>query len=235
MLQKQPLKRPKFLDLILERKGRLWFSLFFVLLLACKSETATPPSEHIQEEFREVPNPYQTVDWSLAEAKSKLQPGDILLKCGMGHISNLILKVLEEPIPLSHCAFVAGTKDSLYMIHSISGLVAENDGVQTIAIDGFLNDLRPGTFYALRHKDSTMSLVFANEALGLLNSNIRFDHDYNHRDSSQLYCSEMANHILSKHTGKRYFGLKKIEKLEVLSFNEILSSEDFIILNRSDI
>jgi len=217
------------------KRGGLIAPLFFALVFQACNETAPPQKDSItslDEELKQVPRPYNTIDWDLDQAQQKLQAGDIILKCGKGHISNLILQVLDEPIPLSHCAILIERNDSLRILHSVSSKVAQKDGVQLGDLPKFLSDLREGTFYALRHKDSSTAQQIGTIGLKSLNNPAPFDDDYNHHDTTELYCSELVRNVLLKANNKEYFGIHKIEHFELISFNEILASDDFEILNK---
>lgn len=179
-----------------------------------------------------MPNPHGVRDWSQEEAKERLQAGDILLKSGRGQISNIVLQVLNEQIPISHGLIVCEEDEHLFLVHSLSHTVSEKDGVQTTSLQNFFSDIRPGTFYALRHEDPEVQAKIESVALEYLKLGPGFDHEYDHKDSSKLYCSELVNNVLVKASGKQYFGLKQVEKFELLSFNDLLTSDDLIILNK---
>lgn len=231
MLPKLLLKRDNHFYKKSVRRGNLWFSLFLLLFISCGPEQSEVKKES-EKVFREVPNPYGVRDWGHKEARANLKAGDILLKSGKGQISNLVLRVLDEEIPISHGLIVCEKDDGLFLVHSLSHTVSEKDGVQTTSLQNFFSDLRPGTFYALRHRDKKVRERIAYEALEYLKIQPGFDHQYDHRDSSQLYCSELVNNVLVKASGKQYFGIKQVEKFELLSFNELLESKDFTILNK---
>lgn len=213
-------------------KGRLLFSLFFVLFLVSCDQKPEPQASNESSEYKKIPNPYGVYVWSLNEAEALLQAGDILLKCGKGHISNMVLIILQEEIPISHCAIVLpGAKREL--VHSVSHVVADLDGVQRVSLEKFLSDMREDSFYALRHKDTAVTKKFAEIAAKQLLKPKPFDHAYNMLDTNELYCSEFVDFVFKNSIGKTYFGTKRFEQLDVLSFNPLIHSKDFKILNKN--
>jgi hypothetical protein len=121
-------------------------------------------------------------------------PGDIIVKCGYGPVSRVIVKFLNEEIPMSHAAIVVDKnhKDAV-LVHSISGEISEEDGVQSIPLKAFLKDVRKNSFRIVRHKsDAAKRQEAADFARSLLPLQIPFDHDFDHTDNSALYCSEMV-------------------------------------------
>jgi hypothetical protein len=91
---------------------------------------------------------------------------------------------------------VKGSSD-FDVIHSISGSMAEQDGVQKISLNDFLFEAKPHSFVATRLKNSNGELI-ANEARRLLAKRVPFDMSFDIKDTSKLFCSEMANFILQK-------------------------------------
>lgn len=164
--------------------------------------------------------------------KNCLAPGDVVLKRGKGVISQTIVKQLKEPIQLSHCAVVV-EKDSLVLVNAISGSISNQDGLQITSITSFYNDAFPESIYILRAYDSKKASKIQKEALRLYKKNIPFDHEFNHLDSSKLYCSEFVENVLHPIYQTSFFGRKKWKNKDILTFNEILYSDFFFIVNQN--
>lgn len=173
--------------------------------------------------------------WDYQKTATKVEPGDIVLKQGHGLISEKIVDVMDEDLPFSHCAIVvADSINTFSVIHSVSGQIAAEDGVQTIPLQEMYKDVVEGTLFVLRHKSSSEERIqIAERARQKLAQRIRFDHDFNSSDTSQLYCSEMVHQVLKEVYNKEYFQTKTIGLTPVYSFNSILESPDFEILNRA--
>jgi len=131
-----------------------------------------------------------------AEELALLQEGDFVFRLGYGMVS-FFLESQTGASGVSHVGILV--KDSLdfNVIHSISGSMAESDGVQKIFLNDFLFEAKPHSFVATRLKNSNGELI-ANEARNLLAKRVPFDMSFDIKDTSKLFCSEMINFILQK-------------------------------------
>lgn len=170
---------------------------------------------------------------NFSEFKMSIAPGDIILKRGKGPISHTIVNQLKEPIPVSHCAIVVN-KDSLVMVNSISGTLADEDGVQLTSLKNFFEDAFPESIYILRSLDTSKSSKIEHEAIRLYEKKIPFDHEFNYLDSSKLYCSEFVENVLFSVYQISFFGRKEKNNRTVLTFNEILRNEHLFIVNQNE-
>ncbi len=129
-------------------------------------------------------------NWTIEEFKANVEDGDVILKMGFGQVSKIISKQLSENIPLSHCAIVYKKNDGFYMIHSVSGSISDEDGVQISTVDKFYEDIKPNSLFVLRHKseDSSRSKI-SSEAKKILKKKVPFDLEFNKDNSDKLYCS----------------------------------------------
>lgn len=170
--------------------------------------------------------------WSLETLKNNVEDGDIILKMGYGPISKIISTQLSEEYSLSHCAIIFKKDTNLYLIHSVSGEIAESDGVQMSSIEDFYRDIKPNSLFVLRHKSkSEIRKNISTKAKYYLDKKTPFDSDFNNNDSCKLYCSELVNIALLRTYNKNYFQTKKIGYTNVYTFNSILKSNDFDIVN----
>jgi hypothetical protein len=206
----------------LEKRGHSPFFLCAILsfYLSC--------SDKIPEKSKDT----NTVFWNLDTLAENVEDGDIILKMGYGFISKIIANQLNEKNQLSHCAIVYKKDTSMYIIHSVSGEISENDGVQKASFNDFYRDIKPNSLFVLRHKSekqerSTIS-IFASYYLSEL---IPFDNDFNNSDSSKLYCSELVNLALYNTYKKNYFKTKKVGLANVFTFSSLLESSDFDVIN----
>ncbi len=103
---------------------------------------------HVQRKIKEqaeVKPRLATPTGSLSEVRS----GDLVVKRGRGHLSNMIVKTLDEEVPLSHCGIVSRTNDSIYIIHSVAKELTGIDGVQIIKYEEFIKRLYSRIFFIL--------------------------------------------------------------------------------------
>jgi len=162
---------------------------------------------------------------------SIIQEGDIIIKCGHGQISRLITKTLDEEIDISHSAILIKEKGELALLHSVSGTLAETDGVQKISLKKFLTDVKKGTFFILRPEiDSTKTQLVVSQALSKLEEDIPFDHEFNNADSTEFYCSEFIQFIFEEGAGISCFETKSISEKDIYMFNSIFSNPNFKVI-----
>ena len=162
---------------------------------------------------------------------SIIQEGDIIIKCGHGQISRLITKTLDEEIDISHSAILIKDQGEFALLHSVSGTLAETDGVQKITLKKFLTDVKKGTFFILRPKiNSIKTQLVVNRALSKLEEDVPFDHEFNNADSTEYYCSEFIQFIFEEGAGISCFETEKISKKDIYMFNSIFSNPEFEVI-----
>jgi len=163
--------------------------------------------------------------------ESIIQEGDIILKCGHGQISRLIIKTLDEEIDISHSAILFKDSNEFALLHSVSGTLAETDGVQKVSLKKFLTDVKKGTFFILRPKiDSIKKQLVVNRAISKLEDDIPFDHEFNNADSTEFYCSEFIQFIFEIGAGVSCFEVEKISKKDIYMFNSIFNNPQFEVI-----
>ncbi len=171
------------------------------------------------------------VDWSWVKDSFRLnivQNGDIVLKRGYGAISRLITNALDEPIPLSHCAVIVESENGFIIIQSVSQEASDADGVQSITLDKFLEDIYQDQIYVIRHRsDEDERYHIADVAIGYLHRIIPFDHEFDYLEKDRMYCSELIYNILLDVYGKNFFETKEFKTNSILTFNSLLQNPEF--------
>lgn len=215
-----PLSLKTSLILINVRRGfRSPFFVCGVILLSLFG--CSTPQKEVESAYAGNPT------WQKQELADSIQVGDVVLKHGYGTISRWISMSLNEPIPLSHCAIVTEKNGlSSTLVHTVSGKLAVQDGVQTIPLNKFLQDVMPGSLILLRHQNPKPQVLtrFLNK---LVEKKVAFDHEFHSTDSTELYCSELLAFVFIKTYGKPYFELIPYGEGKVYNFNGILSEFDF--------
>ncbi len=128
-----------------------------------------------------------------------VQTGDIVFRYGTGATGRFIVVALNEPFRISHCGVVVQKEDgSKHVIHSVSNAVSERDGMQMCTLDQFIENGRPHTIRAVRAKSNieNAGVLVAKHAYQHLLNRTTFDHDFDVRDHSTIYCSELLYLIL---------------------------------------
>lgn len=128
-----------------------------------------------------------------------VQTGDIIFRYGTGATGRLIVAALNESHRISHCGIVVEKQDgSKHVIHAVSNAVSERDGMQMCTLNQFIENGRPNTIRAVRAKSNmeNAGIMVAKHAYQHLMNRTTFDHDFNVRDHSTIYCSELLYLIL---------------------------------------
>jgi hypothetical protein len=221
-----------------KEKGKLRLSLFCFLSAVILSACTSKPEAGVISEVEKptfIPDSlrYNTEIWDKEKIRSEMKNGDIVLKRGDGSISRIVVSVLAEEQPLSHCAIVIKKEGAEFLLHSLSSTVSDLDGVQSIPLDSFIRDTRPFSFHLLRHKDSAIAERASDIALYYLEQKIPFDLDYVLTDdTAAFYCTEFVYKTYLEASGKEIFQLSQVQMGEILGFNAILEDDDFELLNR---
>ena len=125
---------------------------------------------------------------------AQLQYGDIILRKGFGIVSDFIADYLNEPYPVTHCAFYFENERSKpCVLHCISN--DSVNGIFTEPLRQYITDSQLGSLVALRVKTDTIGIhTYMNHAFDLLDRKIPFDMAFDDSDSSKMYCVEMMRH-----------------------------------------
>jgi len=159
-----------------QTKIAFFFILFNLLLLivACTSSKAT-------DYF------YYTTD--------SIQTGDIILRKSYGLISEIVVTQLHDSLNISHCGILLKDSGSVIsVIHSLSKKVSDTDGVQICDLEDFLNDSHLESVKIVRYRNNPK--IIAESAVGYLNRRVPFDEEFNSKDTSAMFCSELPIHII---------------------------------------
>jgi hypothetical protein len=133
---------------------------------------------------------------------AQLRDGDIILRAGFGMVSEHILDILHEPIPLTHCAVFYHTPPGDSVISSESRSLQDIDGVQIEPLTMFERDAQPHTIMAVRaHGTAAQARQLLACAKYYAARHIPFDYNFEMRDSTTFYCAELLQHCL-QHTYK---------------------------------
>lgn len=133
-----------------------------------------------------------------AEEIAMLRQGDILLRQGYGAVSDFIADFLEEKYTVTHCGFVVRpTADSVLILHTVSNEYSEGMLIEPLA--DYLSNSQLGSLAAVRPKFSEEVKAKALEqAFDLLRRKVKFDMEFDDRDSSKLYCVEMVRNAYER-------------------------------------
>jgi hypothetical protein len=94
---------------------------------------------------------------------------------------------------------VVGRGDSLRVVH----IEPEREGAERIkaeSLEEFFSLSRAVKGMVAKRKGISLEQcqIIENEAMQLLDLNVRFDHDYSLQDSSEMYCTELVDFLFQK-------------------------------------
>ena len=162
-----------------------------------------------------------------------IKDGDVILRRGYGFVSDMIVKRLNEQVPISHCAIAEISDTSKMVIHSVSQAVADLDGVQSQSLKRFIKDSKENSLIVVRFKypDNQDSSKITNRARYYLDKKIPFDMKFDIQDSTRFYCTELIWRVLLEEYGVDIFE-KKYGKnlLEFHKFDIFLDTAYFEVV-----
>lgn len=127
-----------------------------------------------------------------------VEDGDIILRKGKGVISHLIAQRLNDTVDYSHCGIVVRDGDTAFsVIHSLSKKVSAYDGMQKCSLREFVEESRRGSVTVVRYRGDSLHRI-SPMAWHYLSAGIPFDEEYNIRDTSSFFCSELPIRIIYK-------------------------------------
>lgn len=138
----------------------------------------------------------------LSEAELLMvQTGDIILRRGYGLISDIVADTYSsDGYEVTHAGFIIEENNQWFVYHSLSGDVAETDGVQKQLLFDFLQSSQPHKLIVCRVKGITCSQQeeIKHITSGYLGKHIPFDRNGDYNNSSSLFCSEYIINVLGK-------------------------------------
>ena len=154
-----------------------------------------------------------------------IQPGDIILRKSYGLISDIITSQLNDTIQISHCGIIATNEQGqFYVIHTLSKMVSDFDGMQSCSIDKFIAESRPETVTVVRFRHPESRRI-ADYALYHLKALRPFDEKFDEKDSTAFYCSELPIHII-----RNTFGTDISHNAQKPKFSVFLNPDFFSII-----
>ncbi|MFZ4413707.1 MAG: YiiX/YebB-like N1pC/P60 family cysteine hydrolase [Bacteroidales bacterium] len=167
---------------------------------------------------------------------SSLHNGDIILRHGYGMASDIIVNTLNEKYDISHCAIICKESNQINVIHSVSQSLSDFDGVQTQSINRFIKDSKENSVIVVRYKNPTHTdnKLITERAKYYLSKKIPFDNDFNIKDSTQMFCTELIWKTIKDEYGVDLFKnqLNDEDKKNQYKFHTFWDTTQFeIILN----
>lgn len=121
------------------------------------------------------------------------QEGDVVFRRGTGAVGQAVV-VLDGGGPYSHVGIVAFYEGTPMVVHAVPGepdFDGDPDRVKLDSIDVFYANDRASRGIVMRHADSAAAARAAKVAYQAYERRALFDHGYDDRDTSRLYCTEL--------------------------------------------
>ena len=126
--------------------------------------------------------------------KAELKAGDVVFRRGGGFTSQVVLAA-DRKGNYSHTGIVAEAEGKMMIVHAVPGEHEFDDDVDRVKMD------TPERFFSseyafigeiCRPLDSITAINAAAEAYKIYKRNVLFDHEYDDRDTTKMYCTELV-------------------------------------------
>lgn len=128
------------------------------------------------------------------------QEGDVVFRRGTGTVGQAVV-TLDGGGPYSHVGIVAFCEGTPMVVHAVPGepdFDGDPDRVKLDSIDVFYSTGRASQGAVMRHADSAAAARAAKMAYKAYERRTLFDHEYDDRDTSRLYCTELITYAFDR-------------------------------------
>lgn len=171
---------------------------------------------------------------TLLPSNVKLEAGDVVLRCGSGITSNAV-RFADKGGSYSHVGIVVDSAGQMMVVHAVPDehdTPNDEDRVKMDHAETFFSSMRTDNGLVLRHNDSTKTSKAAQEAYRIYRKGMLFDHDYDDRDTSRMYCCELVEYAYRK-AGVSIVGDRRHDiNLPAMEFNHVMLPSDFVNSDR---
>ena len=132
------------------------------------------------------------------ELKSQLREGDLLFRRGTGVVGHIVTAMDSEG-SFSHVGIVVRGDDEWCVIHAVPhepDFEGDFDRVKCEAVESFLGRYPNGDYGLYRTTIAPDKVAIAvRNARRLSDKQVRFDHNYDLADTTELYCTELIEYV----------------------------------------
>lgn len=167
---------------------------------------------------------------SILPDKASIKDGDIVLRKGTGFTSHAVA-FADKSSDYSHCGIVMIKDGKPMVIHAVPDepdFDGDKDRVKMEPLEKFFSSIRASKGRIMRFEDADIAHKSACSAEELFRRGILFDHDYNDRDTTEMYCSELVEHAFSRHGVELTKGIRHDISLPGMKFRHVIFPSDFI-------
>ena len=125
---------------------------------------------------------------------AELKAGDVVFRRGGGFTSQVVLAA-DRKGNYSHTGIVVEAEGKKMIVHAVPGEPEFEGDVDRVKIDTperFFSSEYASIGEICRPSDSLAARVAAAEAYRICKKNVLFDHEYDDRDTTKMYCTELV-------------------------------------------
>ena len=161
---------------------------------------------------------------------TRLKVGDILLRRGTG-IESRAVRMADGGSDYSHCGICVDTGNGMMVVHAVPGepeYEGAPDKVKMEKPEDFYSTLRAGKGCVLRHSNAATARHAALIAVEIWRRGTLFDDDYDDRDTTRMYCSELITHCYLRSGIDLTGGVRHDAALPGMRFSHLIFPSDFL-------
>ena len=147
---------------------------------------------------------------SILPAECELREGDVVFRRGGGLTSHIVL-MADVNGNYSHIGIVVDSAGQKMIVHAVPGepdFEGDVDRVKMDAPERFFSTEFTLIGEVCRPKDSLIAARAAEVAMRQYRKHVLFDHDYNDRDSTKMYCTELIAYAF-RQVGREVVGSER--------------------------
>lgn len=159
---------------------------------------------------------------------TELQAGDIVFRRGGGFASHAVLYA-DSNGAYSHIGIVVDSAGTSMVVHAVPGepdYKGDEDRVKMESAEEFYRTYKADIGCVMRCGDSLVARKAAENAVMVYRRGTLFDHEYDDRDTTLMYCSELVEHAYAKAGMPLAKGQRHDINLPGLDFRHVILPSD---------
>lgn len=176
-----------------------------------------------------IPDEYRVVCDTLL-----IQEGDVILRRGWALASDLIARFFGHSSGMSHCGIVVHHQSRWQVIHTISGLISDQDGIRITPLTDFIREAAGHQITVKRLRADFDSLAVRSHSFRYLQMEIPFDHAFDLENNSRLYCTELIREVFIAAGLPDFFHYDSFAGKPILDFSTFFDQTLFLTVIQTE-
>ncbi len=193
------------------KKISLYLTLFWLTGLI---GSATMQTSNAPIDFSSIDSVFWTVCDTLV-----INDGDIVLRRGRTLASDLVTRFSGGAEGMSHCGIIIRHQDKWQVVHTISGMISDEDNIRITSLPEFINEAAQGRITIKRQRSGFGSVAVKDRSIRLLQLKIPFDHAFDLNTKSRLYCTQLIREVFVDAGSHDFFHYGSFAGKPVLEFS----------------